>query len=86
MGMRAHLLPSARALARGWRSTATSGDNLVLSAENGSGEARPICRGPVVGQSFGLFDGVYRERYERIVAAAPFDKCNLLILAFVGSL
>src|SRR6185437_13307165 len=59
-----------------------SGDNLVLSAENGSGEARPIS-GPVVGQYFGLFDGVSKERYERIVAAAPFDKCNLLILAFV---
>lgn len=59
-----------------------SGDNLVLSPENGGGEARPI-RGPVVGQYFGLFDGLSKERYREIVAAAPFDKCNLLILAFV---
>jgi chitinase len=38
---------------------------------------------PVVGQFFGLFDGVSKEQYQRIVAAAPFNRCNLLILAFV---
>jgi Glycosyl hydrolases family 18 len=36
-----------------------------------------------VGQYFTLYDGVSKEHYQRIVAAAPFDKCNLLILAFV---
>ena len=56
-----------------------SGDNLVLNA---TGETRPI-RGPVVGQYFGLFEGLPKARYREIVAAAPFDKCNLLILAFV---
>jgi hypothetical protein len=59
-----------------------SGDNPVLSPENTAGQARPI-RGPVVGQYFGLFGGVSKARYREIVAAAPFDKCNLLILAFV---
>jgi Glycosyl hydrolases family 18 len=59
-----------------------SGDNPVLGPENNSGEARPI-RGPVVGQYFGLFEGLPKARYREIVAAAPFDKCNLLILAFV---
>jgi hypothetical protein len=59
-----------------------SGDSPVLSPENGGGEVRPI-RGPVVGQYFGLFEGLSKARYREIVAAAPFDKCNLLILAFV---
>jgi GH18 family chitinase len=36
-----------------------------------------------VGQYFTLYDGVSKEQYQRVVAAAPFDKCNLLILAFV---
>lgn len=40
-------------------------------------------RGPVVGQYFGFFNGVPRQHYETIVATAPFDQCNLLILAFV---
>jgi glycosyl hydrolase family 18 (putative chitinase)/HYDIN/CFA65/VesB family protein len=53
--------------------------NLVLNA---TGEGSPI-RGPVVGQYFGLFEGISKERYRELVAAAPFDKCNLLILAFV---
>jgi hypothetical protein len=39
--------------------------------------------GPVVGQYFGFFNGVPKQHYDQIVAAAPFDKCNLLILAFV---
>jgi hypothetical protein len=39
--------------------------------------------GAVVGQYFALYDGVSKEHYQRIVAAAPFNKCNLLILAFV---
>jgi hypothetical protein len=38
---------------------------------------------PVVGQYFGFFDGVSRQRYDEIVAKAPFEACNLLILAFV---
>src|SRR4029077_18445780 len=56
-----------------------SSDNLVLNA---TGETRPI-RGPVVGQYFGLFEGLSKARYREIVAASPVDKCNLLILAFV---
>lgn len=39
--------------------------------------------GYVVGQYFGFFDGVPKAHYEKIVATAPFDKCNLLVLAFV---
>lgn len=38
---------------------------------------------PVVGQYFGFFDGVSRQHYDEIVAKAPFEACNLLILAFV---
>jgi GH18 family chitinase len=37
----------------------------------------------VVGQYYTLYDGVPKERYESIVASAPFDKCNLVILGFV---
>ncbi len=59
-----------------------SGDDPALSAENNSGEVSPI-RGPVVAQYFGLFNGISKADYRKIVAAAPFDKCNLLILAFV---
>jgi GH18 family chitinase len=40
-------------------------------------------QGAVVGQYFTLYDGVSKEQYQRVVAAAPFDKCNLLILAFI---
>lgn len=39
--------------------------------------------GYVVGQYFGLFNGVTKDDYKEIVATAPFEKCNLLILAFV---
>lgn len=39
--------------------------------------------GFVVGQFFGLFNGVPDDQYNRIVASAPFENCNLLILAFV---
>ncbi|WP_299687997.1 glycoside hydrolase family 18 protein [uncultured Tateyamaria sp.] len=39
--------------------------------------------GPVVAQYFGLFNGVPKAHYDEIVATAPFDKCNLLITAFV---
>jgi hypothetical protein len=39
--------------------------------------------GPVVAQYFGFFNGVDKQTFAQIVAAAPFDKCNLLILAFV---
>ncbi len=39
--------------------------------------------GPVIGQYFGIFNGVTKGLYGQIVATAPFDKCNLLILAFV---
>jgi Glycosyl hydrolases family 18 len=38
---------------------------------------------PFVAQFFGFFNGVPKQHYEKIVAAAPFDQCNLLILAFV---
>src|SRR5262245_29892359 len=52
-----------------------------------SPKSKVAARGPtpgyVVGQYFGFFNGVPKERYEHIVATAPFDKCNLLILAFV---
>ncbi|HEY6763332.1 MAG TPA: glycoside hydrolase family 18 protein [Candidatus Sulfotelmatobacter sp.] len=37
----------------------------------------------VVGQYFGFFDGVSKQHYQQIVSTAPFDQCNLLILAFV---
>jgi hypothetical protein len=39
--------------------------------------------GKVVGQYFGLFHGCSKEEYAKIVDTAPFDCCNLLILAFV---
>jgi hypothetical protein len=39
--------------------------------------------GKVVGQYFGLFHGCSKEEYAKIVDTAPFDFCNLLILAFV---
>lgn len=50
-----------------------------MTTQNSNG---PI-QGAVVGQYFGFFDGVPKAKYEQIVATAPFDKCNLLILAFV---
>ena len=50
-----------------------------MAIENTNG---PI-QGAVVGQYFGFFDGVPKAKYEQIVATAPFDKCNLLVLAFV---
>lgn len=56
--------------------------NLMLSPGANIGETSPI-QGAVVGQYFTLYDGVSKERYQNIVAAAPFNKCNLLILAFV---
>jgi len=55
---------------------------IRLSSGNGIGVTSPI-QGAVVGQYFTLYDGVSKQRYQSIVAAAPFDKCNLLILAFV---
>jgi hypothetical protein len=39
--------------------------------------------GAVVGQYFGIFNGVPKDHYKAIVDAAPFDRCNLLIIAFV---
>jgi hypothetical protein len=39
--------------------------------------------GYVVGQYFGIFNGVSKTNYEAIVNTAPFETCNLLILAFV---
>jgi len=39
--------------------------------------------GKVVGQYFGIFHGCSKEQYAKIVHTAPFDCCNLLILAFV---
>lgn len=39
--------------------------------------------GPVVGQFFGFFNGVPKQHYDEIVAGAPFEDCNLLVLAFV---
>jgi len=40
-------------------------------------------QGAVVGQYFTLYEGVSKEEYQKVVTAAPFDKCNLLMLAFV---
>lgn len=40
-------------------------------------------QGRVVGQFYTLYDGVTKEDYGKVVAAAPFDKCNLLVLAFI---
>jgi glycosyl hydrolase family 18 (putative chitinase) len=45
--------------------------------------ARGPIPGYVVGQYFGIFHGALKQDFAAIVAAAPFDKCNLLILAFV---
>ena len=42
-------------------------------------------QGAVVGHYFTLYDGVSKQKYQKVVAAAPFQKCNLLILAFVGT-
>ena len=42
--------------------------------------------GPVVGQYFAFFNGVSKQHYEEIVARAPFEDCNLLILAFVRAI
>lgn len=39
--------------------------------------------GHVVGQFYTLYDGVSKEEYRKVVEASPFDKCNLLILAFI---
>jgi hypothetical protein len=57
------------------RSTMKTGGAIDIT-ENG-----PSFAG--VGQYYTLYDGVSKERYESIVASAPFDKCNLLILWFV---
>jgi GH18 family chitinase len=57
------------------RSTMKTGGAIDIT-ENG-----PSFAG--VGQYYTLYDGVSKERYESIVASAPFDKCNLLILGFV---
>jgi hypothetical protein len=38
----------------------------------------------VVGQYFGLFHGCSKQHFATIVESAPFDCCNLLILAFIG--
>jgi len=50
-------------------------------------QSAPVSRGAipgyVVGQYFGIFHGADKDGFAKIVAAAPFDKCNLLILAFV---
>jgi hypothetical protein len=56
--------------------------NLVPSRADYIGRTSPI-QGAVVGHYFGFFDKISKERYKSIVASAPFDKCNLLILAFV---
>lgn len=42
-----------------------------------------IAPGHVIGQYFGIFHGCSKEHYDKIVASAPFEHCNLLILAFV---
>ena len=51
-------------------------------------ETRHPIQGPgpgnVVGQFFGIFHGCEKEVFDTIVRTAPFDQCNLLILAFVG--
>jgi GH18 family chitinase len=52
-------------------------DGENLQADSG------LISGPVVAQYFGFFNGVPKEHYDHIVATAPFQDCNLLILAFV---
>ncbi len=52
---------------------------MTANQQNASG---PIS-GFVVGQFFGLFNGMTDDHYNRIVSSAPFEDCNLLILAFV---
>jgi hypothetical protein len=42
--------------------------------------------GPVVGQYFAFFNGVSKQHYEEVVTRAPFEDCNLLILAFVRAI
>ena len=46
---------------------------------------RSPIQGAAIGQYFTLYDGVSKQKYQNVVAAAPFEKCNLLILAFVGT-
>lgn len=41
-------------------------------------------QGKVMGHFFGLFHGCTQQHFQKIVASAPFDRCNLLILAFLG--
>lgn len=48
--------------------------------------ASGLISGPVVAQYFGFFNGVPKEHYDHIVATAPFQDCNLLILAFVHTM
>jgi len=49
-------------------------------------DINPPVQGPVVGQYFAFFNGVPKAHYKQIVDTAPFDKCNLLILAFVHAI
>jgi len=46
---------------------------------------RSPIQGAAIGQYFTLYDGVSKQKYQNVVAGAPFEKCNLLILAFVGT-
>ncbi len=58
-------------------------DTNDYSTPEPSAEALGPITGKVAGQYFGFFDGVPKAHYDEIVASAPFDQCNLLILAFV---
>jgi Glycosyl hydrolases family 18 len=37
----------------------------------------------LIAQYFGFFNGVPKDHYAQIVSSAPFDRCDVLILAFV---
>jgi GH18 family chitinase len=54
---------------------------MSSAAESGS-----VGTDEVVGQYFGFFNGVPKAHYAEIVGAAPFDACDLLLLAFVHAL
>jgi hypothetical protein len=60
-------------------------ERLAMDDRDKRSASGPIL-GSVVGQYFGFFDGVSRQHYQEIVARAPFEDCNLLILGFVHAM
>jgi Glycosyl hydrolases family 18 len=59
--------------------------NTIESLTAAIMKKRSPIQGAVVGHYFTLYDGASKQKYQNVVAAAPFEKCNLLILAFVAT-